>query len=161
DFITFNRQGNLNSGRTLGQVNSSRGYGLLTDSANLSSFDIQSYSAANANLLGKGWDTVGDPYGGTIIFKDHSGEVADIVFRNTNTQDHYINVTGGNDKGKYFSSFDFYREPGVIVGSDYKRFSGVLNGSYKVKPNLEISSGVALSTSSQIGVLNGAEINTL
>jgi TonB-dependent SusC/RagA subfamily outer membrane receptor len=107
DFITYNRQGNLNSGRTRGQVNSSRGYGLLTDSANLSSFDIQSYSAANANLLGQGWDTVGDPYGGTIIFKDHSGEIANIVFRNTNTQDHYVNVTGGNDKGKYFSSFDF------------------------------------------------------
>src|SRR6185437_4877016 len=160
DFITFNRQGNLNSGRTLGQVNSSRGYGLLTDSANLSSFDIQSYSAANANLLGKGWDTVSDPYGGTIIFKDHSGEIENIVFRNTQTQDHYIDVTGGNDKRKYYSSFDYYNEDGVILGSGYKRFSGNLNGSYKVKPNVEVSSGVNASTSSQIGV-NGSEINNM
>ena len=161
DYIYYNRLGNLNSGRSLSAVNQSRGYGLLTDSANLSSFDIREFSSANANLLNQGWDTVGDPYGGTIIFKDHSKEVENLVFRNTQTQDHYVNVTGGNDKGRYFSSFDFYKEPGVIVGSDYKRFSGVVNGSYKVKPNVEISSGVNLSTSSQLGVLNGAEINTL
>lgn len=161
DYIYYNRLGNFNSGRSITDVNKSRGYGLLTDSANLSSFDIRSYNPTNANLLTQGWDTVGDPYGGTIIFKDHSKEIENIVFRNTQTQDHYINVTGGNDKGRYFSSFDFYKEPGVIVGSDYKRFSGVVNGSYKVRPNVEISSGVTLSTSSQIGILNGADINTL
>jgi hypothetical protein len=64
-----------------------------------------------------------DPYGGTIIFKDHQGEVEDIVFRDTHTQDHYINVTAGNDKGRYFASFDYYKEDGVIIGSGYKRFS--------------------------------------
>lgn len=160
DYIYYNRLGNLNSGRSLTDVNKSRGYGLLTDSADLSTFDIREYDPSNAYLLTKGWDTVGDPYGGTIIFKDHSGEIENIVFRNTQTQDHYIDVTGGNDKGKYYSSFDYYNEDGVIVGSNYKRFSGNLNGSYKVKPNVEVSSGVNASTSSQIGV-NGSEINNM
>lgn len=160
DYIYYTRQGNLNSGRTLAQVNSSRGYGLLTDSANLSSFDIRTYDASTAYLLNQGWDTVGDPYGGTIIFKDHSGEVENIVFRNTQTQEHYINVVGGNDKGKYFSSFDYYKEDGVIIGSNYKRFSGNINGSYKVLPTVEISSGATFSTSSQIGV-NGSTVNNM
>ncbi|KIC94501.1 TonB-dependent receptor [Flavihumibacter solisilvae] len=161
DYIYYNRLGNFNSGRTLAQVNSSRGYGLNTDSANLSSFDIRRYDAAtNGHLLSQGWDTIGDPYGGTIIFKDHGGEVEDIVFRNTFTQDHYINVSGGNEKGKYFASFDYYKEDGVIVGSSYKRYSGTLNGSYKIKPNIELSTGVILSTSSRLGV-NGSEVNTL
>ncbi|MGN6163426.1 MAG: SusC/RagA family TonB-linked outer membrane protein [Flavisolibacter sp.] len=160
DFIYYNRLGNFNSGRTLAQVNSSRGYGLLTSAADLAVFDIRSYDATTSNLLNMGWDTVGDPYGGTIIFKDHSGEIENIVFRNTHTQDHYVNVVGGNDKGKYFASFDYYKEDGVIVGSNYKRYSGVLNGSYKVKPNVEVSTGVNLSTSSQLGV-NGSEVNNL
>ncbi|HET9279397.1 MAG TPA: SusC/RagA family TonB-linked outer membrane protein [Flavitalea sp.] len=160
DFIYYNRLGNFNAGRTLPQVNASRGYGLLTDSANLASFDIRSYNASTANLLQKGWDTVSDPYGGVIIFKDHGGEIEDLVFRNTYTQDHYVNVTGGNDKGRYFASFDYYKEDGVIVGSEYKRFSGNVNGSYKVRPNLEVSSGVVLSTSSLIGTIAG-EVNTL
>ena len=160
DYIYYNRLGNLNSGRSLTDVNKSRGYGLLSDSANLAVFDIREYGPSTANLLGKGWDTVGDPYGGTIIFKDHGGEIENIVFRNTQTQDHFINASGGNDKGKYYSSFDYYNEDGVIVGSNYKRFSGNLNGSYKVKPNVEVSSGVSASTSSQIGV-NGSEINNM
>ena len=166
DYIYYNRLGNLNSGRTLAQVNSSRGYGLLTDSANLSSFDIRAYTG-NESLLSQGWDTLSDPYGpnaanpsGAIIFKDHGGEVKDIVFRNTFTQDHYISALGGNDKGKYFASFDYYNEPGTIVGSEYKRYSGNLNASYKVKPNVEISTGVTASTSSTTGVI-GSEINTL
>ncbi len=160
DFIYYNRLGNLNSGRTLAQVNSSRGYGLLTDSANLASFDIRPYDASTAYLMGQGWDTVGDPYGGTITFKDHSGEVEDLVFRDTKTQEHYISVIGGNDKGKFFSSFDYYKEDGVIVGSDYRRFSGNINGSYKVLPTVEVSSGATLSTSSQVGV-NGSAVNNM
>lgn len=160
DYVYYNRLGNFNSGRTLAQVNGSRGYGLLTGAADLALFDIRKYDATTSYLLNAGWDTVGDPYGGTIIFKDHSGEIEKLVFRNTFTQDHYVNVTAGNDKGRYFASFGYYNEPGVIVGSSYNRYSGVLNGSYKVKPNVEISSGVNLSTASQLGV-NGSEVNNL
>lgn len=160
DFIYYTRLGNLNSGRTLAQVNSSNGYGLGTSPAYLQSFDIRKYGPATANLLQQGWDTVGDPYGGTIIFKDHSGQIANLIFRNTHTEDHFLSASGGSDKGTYYSSFDYYKEDGVIVGSDYKRFSGNINGSYKVKPNLKISSGVMASTSSQIGV-NGSEINIM
>lgn len=163
DFIYYNRLGNQNSGvipTTSNDINR-RGYGLYTDSANLSSFDIRRYDpATNGYLLSMGWDTVGDPYGGTIIFKDHAGEIKDIIFRNTFTQDHYVNVNGGNDRGKYFASFDYYNEDGIIIGSNYKRYSGNLNGSYKVSPKLEVSSGAMLSTSSQIGTL-ASEVNTL
>ncbi|MCF3107694.1 SusC/RagA family TonB-linked outer membrane protein [Niabella sp. CC-SYL272] len=160
DYIYYNRTGNLNSGRKLTEVNQGRGYGLFTDSANLSSFDIRPYNSATAYLLNMGWDTVGDPYGGTIIFKDHSGEIEDIVFRNTQTHDHYINVVGGNDRGKYFASFDYYKEKGIIIGSDYKRYALDLNGSYKIKPNLEITTGTTISTSSQYGTIGG-DVNTL
>lgn len=160
DYIYYNRLGNFNSQRTLAQVNSSRGYGLLTDAANLALFDVQAYTPANAYLMSAGWDTVGDPYGGFIIFKDHGGEIEKLLFRNTNTNDHYLNVSGGNDKGKYFASFDYYNEQGVIVGSDYKRYSGNISGSYKVRPDLEISTGATFSTSTSYGVLAG-EVNTL
>ncbi|HEX5153029.1 MAG TPA: TonB-dependent receptor [Parafilimonas sp.] len=163
DYIYYNRLGNLNSGVTQAPSNdiNRRGYGLYTDSANLSTFDIRRYDAGtNGYLLSQGWDTVGDPYGGTIIFKDHSNEVKDIVFRNTYTQDHYIDVNGGNEKGKYYASFDYYDEDGIIVGSNYKRYAGNINGSYKIKPNLEVSTGAMLSTSSQIGTVS-SEVNTL
>lgn len=160
DFIYYNRLGNLNSGRTLAQVNSSNGYGLRTDAAFLGAFDILQYSPSNANLLQQGWDTVGDPYGGTIIFKDHGGEIEDLVFRDSKTQNHFLSASGGNDRGKYYASFNYYDEKGIIIGSSYKRYAGTFNGSYKVKPNIEVSTGVLLSTSSELGV-NGSEVNNL
>ena len=159
DYIYYTRLGHLNSQRTLAQANSSRGYGLLTDAANLASFDIRSYNSGNANLLTQGWDTLSDPYGGTIIFKDHGGEVEKIVFQNTQTQDHYLSATGGNDRGNYFASFNYYKENGVIVGSDYKRYTGAINGSYKLRKNLEISS-VLIFQLFTIRV-NGSEINNM
>ena len=160
DYVYYGRLGHLNSQRTLAQVNSQRGFGIPTNAADLALFDIRRFDASTSYLLGAGWDTVGDPYGGTIIFKDHGGEIKDIIFRNTNTNDHYVNVLGGNDKGKYFASFDYYNEEGVIVGSDYKRYSGNINGSYKIKPNLEVTSAATFSTASGFGLLGG-DINTL
>ncbi|CAL1516725.1 SusC/RagA family TonB-linked outer membrane protein [Chitinophaga sp. MM2321] len=167
DYIYYNRLGNLNSGISRTTANNTRGFG-LNIASDQASFDIRPYGPAMTNLLTMGWDTVSDPYGpdpasnpsGIIVFKDHGGEVNDIIFRNTHTQNHYISAMGGNEKGKYFSSFDYYKEDGVVVGSGYKRFTGDINGSYKVKPNIEVSGGTNLSTSSQLGV-NGSEVNNL
>jgi TonB-linked SusC/RagA family outer membrane protein len=159
DYIYYTRLGYLNAGRSLAQVNGSRGLGLSTNGADLASFDIRSYVPGETTLPA-GWDILDDPYGGQIMFKDHGGEIEDLVFRNTYTKDHYVSAIGGNDKGKYFASFNAFDEQGVIVGSGYKRFNGDINGSYKVKPNIEVSSGVSLSTSSQLGVI-GSEVNTL
>ncbi|TCD26165.1 TonB-dependent receptor [Pedobacter psychrodurus] len=159
DYIYYTRLGYLNAGRTLAQANGSRGLGLSTNAADLASFDIKTY-IAGTTVLPSGWQLVNDPYGGQIMYKDHGGEVEDLVFQNTYTKDHYVSASGGNDKGKYFAAFDAYNEDGVIVGSKYKRYTGDINGSYKIKPNVEISSGVTLSTSSQLGTIGG-EVNTL
>ncbi|MGM9478978.1 SusC/RagA family TonB-linked outer membrane protein [Pedobacter sp. GSP4] len=159
DYIYYTRLGYLNAGRTLAQANGSRGLGLSTNAADLASFDIRTYTPGTT-VLPSGWQLVNDPYGGQIMYKDHGGEVEDLVFQNTYTKDHYVSASGGNDKGKYFAAFDAYNENGVIVGSKYKRYTGDINGSYKIKPNLEISSGVTLSTSSQLGTIGG-EVNTL
>ncbi|SDF51151.1 TonB-linked outer membrane protein, SusC/RagA family [Mucilaginibacter pineti] len=162
DYIYYNRLGNVNSGRTLAQINATRGYGLLTDAANLASFDIKAETPANVGLLSQGWQDLDDPAnpGSKIIYKDHSKEVENVLFRNTRTQDHYLSAMGGNDKGKYFASLDYYNEDGVIVGSNYNRYSGDFNGSYKVKPNVEVFTGATFSTSSQLGAPAG-DVNSL
>ena len=157
DYIYYGRLGGVNAGRTLAAINSSRGYGLLTDPANLATFDIQAASSSNAGLLQQGWQQIADPAnpGSMIIFKDHSGQVANALFRNTQTVDHYINASGGNDKGRYYASFDYYNEPGTVVGANYSRYAGDFNGSYKVKPNIEVITGVTFTTSQQYGAYGG------
>ena len=77
----------------------------------------------------------------------------DIIFRETRTRDHFLNVSGGNDRGKYYASFNYYNEDGVVVGSNYKRYAGNINGSYKVKKNVEMSTAVNMSTAAQYGTI--------
>jgi TonB-dependent SusC/RagA subfamily outer membrane receptor len=129
-YIYYGRLGSLNSGRSLSAINSSRGYGLLTDPADLASFDIQEATPANMGLLKQGWQLMNDPAdpGTQIIFKDNEKEIQNMVFRNTQTVDQYISASGGTDKGTYYASLDYYDEPGVVIGGDYKRYSGDFNG---------------------------------
>lgn len=159
DYIYYTRLGYLNSGKPITDANNARGLGLLPDAANLASFDIRKY-VEGTTVLPAGWGIVDDPYGGQMMYKDHGGEIEDLVFRNTYTKDHYVSASGGNDKGKFFAAFDSYNEDGVIVGSNYKRYTADLNGSYKVRSNVEVSGGTTLSTSSQLGTIGG-EVNSL
>lgn len=159
DYIYYTRLGYLNSGKPITDANNARGLGLLPDAANLASFDIRKY-VEGTTVLPAGWGIVDDPYGGQMMYKDHGGEIEDLVFRNTYTKDHYVSASGGNDKGKFFAAFDSYNEDGVIVGSNYKRYTADLNGSYKVRSNVEVSGGTTLSTSSQLGTVGG-EVNSL
>lgn len=174
DYIYYGRLGRLNNFESLTPetsltaaqlttLNQSRGYGLLTDPADLGSFNIQAETPANIGLLQQGWQEMDDPAnpGSKIIFKDHSGQVADALFQNTQTIDQYLSASGGNDKGTYFSSLDYYNEPGVIIGSTYNRYSGNFSGSYKIKPNVEVTSGVTFSTANQLGVPSNSDVNDI
>jgi len=160
DYISFVRRGNVNAGVPLSSANTQLGFGMPTDIPYQSTFDIRSFNPANEYLLTQGWDTVGDPYGGIIIYKDHAGEIKDIVMRDTKTIDHSINISGGNEKAKYYASLNYYNEEGIVIGSEYKRYTGIVNGSYKIKPNIEVSTGANLSTANQLGV-SGNEINNM
>lgn len=119
----------------------------------LRAFDVARITDANRQdfqtYLGKGWEWMINPYNNTdtLVFKDHSGEM-DFIFNNKPfTQDHYLSFSGGNDKGKFVAGLGYYNEEGLVIGTKYERFSGNFNGSYKIKDNLEISSGVTVSNS--------------
>ncbi len=101
--------------------------------------------------INEGWDWMANPYSDgadTIIFKDYSDQWGRLIWNNNaRTQDHHLRFSGGNDKGKYIAGLGYYSEDGTVVGTKYERFSGLLNGSYKIKDNLEISSAVTFSNS--------------
>ena len=82
-----------------------------------------------------------DPFyeGKQILFKDYSGQLDDEVFSSSAiTQDHYLNITGGNDKSTFASSLGYYNEDGMIKGTGFQRFSGSFNASYKILPILNV-----------------------
>lgn len=101
------------------------------------------------SLLDDNWLWMPNPYNDgadTIIFKDYSNK-SHVWNDNAHTQDHYLGFSGGNDKAKLAGSLGYYGEDGTVIGTEYKRYSGRLNGSYKVKDNVEVLGGVTFSNS--------------
>lgn len=139
DYIYYNRLGYLRTGRT--NVDTQQGYGIGN-----SLFDIQYLTDDNAHLKNEGWSVMDDPFyeGKQILFKDYSGQLDDEVFSSSAiTQDHYLNITGGNDKSTFASSLGYYNEDGMIKGTGFQRFSGSFNASYKILPILNVKAGVS------------------
>lgn len=151
DFLFYNRRGakaSFDGGltdMTLTNTNSQNGYGV---NSNQNMFSIKYLTDDNKHLLNQGWQQMTDPYDGTsqIIFKDYGGQMQNVAFKDPSfTQDHYISITGGNEKGKFMASLGYYKENGQLVGTYYDRFTGNVNGSYNIRKNLTVNAGANFS----------------
>lgn len=150
DYIYYNRLGYkryTNNVPGAASVDTQTGYGTQN-----SLIDVQYLTSENSHLQNEGWLVMDDPYyeGQQLLYKDYSGMLDDAVFDKTAlTQDHYINITGGNDKGTYIASMGYYKEDGQIQGTGYKRFNGSVSGTYKIFPFLNVKGGATYTWSQQ------------
>ena len=74
----------------------------------------------------------------------------DIVYRNALFQDYHLSISGGNDKIKYYLAGDYIDQDGLMINSNYKRYSFNTNVESQVnsrlKFGLNINTNVAKST---------------
>lgn len=148
NYIRFGRLGRMYSGGSITDIDNTRGYGAVYGANNPDQYSIR-YLDGNENLLQEGWKQMTDPVTGKqIVFKDYGTTLRDEVYKDPAfTQDHYLSFNGGSEKGTFAASLGYYSEDGTVKGTEYRRFSGTLNGNYKVLPILNIKGGVSFSTS--------------
>lgn len=74
---------------------------------------------------------------------DYLGE----LFRRATTQQYDLNISGGNEKTKYYLSLGYLDQEGIGVGSDLERYSARVNVDSKVKSwmNMGISSTLSVN----------------
>lgn len=96
-----------------------------------------------------------------IGYMNESGAVTDVQWDGTDTnwikesfesapmQKHNISVSGGNDKTTYLMSLSFLNQDGIVKGDDdnYKRYSGMFNGSQQVNNWLKLGSSIQINRS--------------
>lgn len=81
---------------------------------------------------------------------DYSGvdtDWQDEVFRDGMIQNYHLSVDGGNDKTTYSMSGSWFQQDGIIIGSDYSRFTARLNTSYQAFPWLKLGENVSFMSS--------------
>ncbi len=110
------------------------------------------YSEDLAFLLNQGWQTMTDPvYGDKLIYKNFSIKDFNIVSPAL-SQDYNINMSGGNDKGKYYAGLGYNHSEGTAVGNWYSRLTFTFNGDYKIKPWLTSASSFSFADATWYGM---------
>lgn len=62
----------------------------------------------------------------------------DLFGQNVISQNHNLSINGGTEKIKFFSSFGYLNNPGIIENTGFRRYSGRVNLEAKVKPYLTL-----------------------
>ena len=69
----------------------------------------------------------------------------DILFRNSLSQEHSLNISSGTENAQYYFSTSFYNDQGWSVGDDVKRYTANMRANYKFNDRL---TGGIISTGS-------------
>ncbi len=90
--------------------------------------------------------TDANPYG--MDYSSVETDWQDEVFvKNAPVQDHYISISGGDEKNSYVVSASYFSQDGTIMGSDYQRLTLRVNTSMKVKEWLKIGENLSFVNS--------------
>ena len=92
----------------------------------------QSMYGRNPYNVANPLDASGDLTSGAQLMIDT--DWLDEVFRTGMSQEYDISVNGGNEKSKYFISMGYMNQEGIVIGSDFERYSGRTNVSTEIKP---------------------------
>jgi TonB-linked SusC/RagA family outer membrane protein len=68
---------------------------------------------------------------------------------NAPVQNHQISIYGGDEKSRYAISGDYFKQQGIILNSDFERYSGRANYERNATDKLKISTSIFGSNSSE------------
>ncbi len=75
----------------------------------------------------------------------------DEVYNPGVTQQYNLDVSGGNDKISFFASAGYYNQEGVVIGTNFERFSSRLNLVAKLTDKLTITNNITIGNTSAKG----------
>ncbi len=95
-------------------------------------------------------------------FKQNTNWV-DEIFDPSIMQRHSLSFMGGNEQGNYYASVSMLDNDGMVIGDadTYKRYTGMINGSYHIKPWLEVGTNNQIEYYKSRSVSEGSEYGSL
>lgn len=72
----------------------------------------------------------------------------DAAYKNGSRQEYNVNVSGGSQKGSFYTSLGYLNEDGIIDKSSFNRFTGRLKADYQVRDWLKVYANVGYVNSS-------------
>jgi TonB-linked SusC/RagA family outer membrane protein len=85
----------------------------------------------------------------------------DAMFRTGTVQSHQLSFSGGKDKTNYYLSAGYFTQKGILIGSDFKRYTTRFNLDHQLKPWLKVGVSANASRSIQNVTLADAAEGTI
>lgn len=96
-------------------------------------------------------------YPTTFDYANQETDWQDEVFKKNAFMHNYnLSVDGGNDKGHYALSANYFGQEGTIIGSNYQRFTIRLNSDYEIRKWLKIGEHLSFMASSGRNAMNNS-----
>jgi len=83
------------------------------------------------------------------------------MFRKGSMQNHQLSFSGGRDKTNYYISLNYFDNKGILIGSDFERFSTRLSFDTQLKPWAKVGMSLNASRSIQNVTLADAAESTI
>jgi len=112
-----------------------------------------------ATLINESFVAAGEP----LEFEDPQsyGEGTDwqsaVFNESAPMQNHEISYSGGNEKSTLFSSFGYFDQTGIVIGSEYKRFNARLNTTQEINNRLKFGNNLSYTRVKSRGVATNDE----
>ena len=71
------------------------------------------------------------------------------VFRNAPITQHNISLSGGNEKSRFYSSFGYFNQQGIMIGTSYKRGNFRINSDHTISKRFSFGQTLAVSYGDQ------------
>lgn len=162
DYIYYNRLGTQAAAEytpvlatRLGQANAS---GTGNDLTKSTPYTVMYLTPENQHKLQEGWKSMPDPLDPTktIIYAETNYQ--DLIYRDAHTFDHYLDASGGNDKGSFYAGLGYTKAEGTATITNYNRLSFNFNGSYKVFDNFRVNAGIQYTNRDNKTIANLANV---
>ncbi len=162
DYIYYNRLGTKAAAEyrpeLLPRLSQGSASGTGNNLTNTTAYTTMYLSPDNEHKLQEGWLSMADPIDPTktIIYKETNFQ--DLIYRDAYTQDHYLDVSGGNEKGGFYGGLGYTQAQGTATITDYNRLSFNLNAYYKVFETFRINAIVGYTNRNNRSVSNLANL---
>lgn len=107
------------------------------------------YQTLLASYISNGWGEDGFSNAPTTDWQD-------AVFRTGVTQKYSVSASGGNPSSRYYISTEYQDIEGVVINTDFKKYSFRLNHSSQLSKRVYASSNISFSSFKQNGALDGS-----
>lgn len=118
--------------------------------------DLQGFARYHNEMAAEGW------IGAREEFRDPSllgkgTDWQDEVFRTAAVMNHQLSVTGGTENTTYAFSAGFFNQDGIVIGSNFDRYSVRLNLQNQAKSWLTVGNNITVSRTNERITLNDSD----